>query len=385
MRSEKVVLPLLLFAAFLTFADRAVLPPLFTTVAVEFAVDPAVVAIAMTAYVAAYAIGQLGWGIASTRLGRIRVIVLALVVASLGQFGTAVAWDPVSLAVARIVAGAGFAAIVPAALVWIGDHLDLRSRGVAAANLAAALSLGMTAGTLGAAFAGDLGVWRLVPIGATVLGVVLAVLFARVREPAPAAPSQPVLAGFRVVLGDPWAVTVLALTLVEGALLVGVLSYLPLAAEQAGAGTLVAGLVTSVYGVAVIGWSLLVRVVVRRIGGSVMLGIAGAAILAGYALLAVRADAATVAVAALLLGLAWATGHIQLQVWMSDAVLRSRPIGMALFAVALFGGGAIGAGLGGLAVAGGRLGLLFAVAAVAGGAFMIAAPVSRAGYREREA
>ncbi|GAA2045908.1 MFS transporter [Agromyces tropicus] len=379
-----MVLPLLLAASFLTFTDRAELPPLFTTVADEFAVDAAVVTVAMTAYVAAYAVGQLGWGIAALRVGRVRLLVIALAAAAVGQLGTAIAWDPVSLTLARITAGAAFAAIVPAALVWIGDNLDLRSRGAAAANLAVALSLGMTAGTAVAALAGEWGAWRAVPASAALLAAVLAVLLARTGEPVRVGPGLPVLAGFRVVLGDPWVVAVLLLTAVEGALLVGVFSYLPVAAEHGGAGTLVAGLVTALYGVAVIGSSLVLRLVLHRVVPAAVLGIAGAAIVAGYSLLALRTDAVAVAIAAALLGLAWAAGHVQLQVWMTDAVARSRPIGAAVFALALFGGGAIGAWLGGFAVAGLRFGLLFGVSALGGAAFALAAAMSRSRYRERE-
>src|SRR5690606_2309906 len=69
-------------------------------------------------------------------------------------------------------------------------------------------------------------------------------------------------AALAAVLLRPWPVAVLVLVLVEGMLLLGVLTYLPALLQRAGMGTTLSGLVTAGYGLAV----MVATPLVKRLG-----------------------------------------------------------------------------------------------------------------------
>ena len=81
-----------------------------------------------------------------------------------------------------------------------------------------------------------------------------------------------------------------------------------------------------------------------------------------------------------LLGFSWAFGHTQAQVWMAEAVPRARQFAMALYAIAMFGGAAIGTALGAIALTGHSFVPLFAASIVLAVLFGIGAALLRRRY-----
>lgn len=374
---------LLIALAFLTFFDRALLPPLLPVIARDLGAGVNDIGNALIAYTIAYAAAQLLWSVVSIRVGRVRVLAISTGLSIVGIAVSALAIDATMLLVGRLIAGAALGATVPAVLTYFGDTLALKARAVAAANLAAGLSLGMTVGTITASMLGAWLDWRLAFGVAGLLAVVFTILLVRLPEP-DAAPSPRFWASMAALLRQPWVLAVLVLTVIEGALLVGVLSFLPTALIEQGAPVIVAGIATSVFGVAVIAFSQLLKPLLGRWTPTAVLLIGGLAATAAYALIAVRIDFVTVGIAAVLLGLGWAFAHTQMQTWMTDAAAAARPVGMSLFAVALFGGGSIGAAAGNAAVPGDDFGLLFAVSAACALVFAVSAAVLRNRYAPRE-
>lgn len=374
---------LLIALAFLTFFDRALLPPLLPVIARDLGAQVDDIGHALIAYTVAYAAAQLLWSVVSIRVGRVRVLAISTGLSIVGIAVSALAVDPTMLLMGRLIAGAALGATVPAVLTYFGDTLALKARAVAAANLAAGLSLGMTVGTIAASMLGAWLDWRLAFVAAGLLAIVFTVLLVRLPEPA-AQPSPLFWASLTTLLRQRWVLAVLALTLVEGALLVGVLSYLPTALIEQGAPLIVAGVATSVFGLAVIGFSQVLKPLLARWTPTVVLLVGGLAATAAYALIAVHIDFVTVGIAAVLLGLGWAFAHTQMQTWMTDAASAARPVGMSLFAVALFGGGSIGAAAGNAAVPGAHFGLLFSISAVSALIFAVSAAILRNRYAPRE-
>jgi predicted MFS family arabinose efflux permease len=375
---------ILLGAAFLTFFDRGLMPPMLTAIAEEWGVGVAEIGPALTGHVVAYGLVQLLWAMLSSRIGQLRMLRVSLALAVLGSIASALAFDPVSLTIARVVAGAGFGATVPAILVYFGETIPLARRGSAMANLATALALGMTAGTVAASLLAPLTSWRWAFAATAVLGLAVAALVWRLRAPDPALAPLSIARSLRVLLTDRWSVLVLTLAVFEGAVLVGMIAFLPIALESAGEDRALAGIVTSVFGVAVIVAAQIVKLVFVSTRPWVPLLVGGVTAVAGYTLLGVHVALATVVFASVVFGFAWATAHTQLQTWMTDAVSRARPVGAALFGMALFGGGAIGAWLGTVFAAAGQFGILFIVAAICGAVFTVTAAIGRARYPERE-
>ncbi|MER3386415.1 MAG: MFS transporter [Microcella pacifica] len=374
---------LLTALAFLTFFDRALLPPLLPVIARDLGASITEIGTALIAYTVAYAAAQLLWSVVSIRVGRVRVLAISTTLSIVGIALSAFAVDATMLTLGRLVAGASLGATVPAVLTYFGDTLTLRSRAVAAANLAAGLSLGMTVGTVVASMLGAWLDWRLAFGAAGFMAVVFSVLLLRLPEPESSF-SPRFWASIRELATRPWAWGVLALTFLEGALLVGVLSYLPTALIVQGAPVVTAGLATSVFGVAVILFSQLLKPLLGRWTPARVLLVGGMATVLAYALVAVQLTFVTVAIAAVLLGLGWAFAHTQMQTWMTDAAVGARPVGMSLFAVALFGGGSFGALGGNAAVPGDDFSMLFGLAALAALVFAVIAAHFRNRYTPRE-
>lgn len=282
-----------------------------------------------------------------------------------------------------MVAGAAFAATITTALIYYGDTLPIRQRAVATANLAAAISLGLAGGTLGAGAIAQWWGWRPVYIVVALAAFALSGLLARMPESI-GAPRERLIPSIRRLAANRWAVSILVFTAAEGVLLVGVFNYLAVALQAGGETVLAAGLATAAFGAAVVVISQLMKLVLARWPAWLLMGLAGAAIVGAYAVVAVEISPAAVTVAATLLGLAWALGHTTMQTWMTDAAADSRPIGMSLFSIALFAGASAGAAAGNAAAGAGRFSVLFAVSATGAVLYAVSTTVARGRYVVRE-
>jgi predicted MFS family arabinose efflux permease len=161
-------------------------------------------------------------------------------------------------------------------------------------------------------------------------------------------------------------VLVLILAFVEGAALTGTFTFVAPGVQHAtGAGAGLAGTVVAVYGVAVLGFSRIVRPLSARLRTPTLLAIGGVAGTAGFAVLAVQRSLPAAVVACVLLGAAWAFMHSTLQTWATSVAPKARAQVVPLFSACLFLGGSTGAVLGGLLAGGGHYGPLFAVSAAA--------------------
>jgi len=367
-------------AAFVSIVDRSVTPPLVPVIADDFATPVAQIGIALTLYSIAYAVFTLPWSILSTHWGRVRVLAVSTGIAALANAGTALSQDQLSFTVSRGISGAAFAATFTVVLVYFGDSMTMARRAVATANLAAAVALGLALGTLGAGAIAHWLNWRWVFAVVAIVSVLLVVLVLLLPEP-PHGAREGLVPSLARLVRTPWAIAVLGITLLEGVLLIGIYNYFPVALQETGTSVLVAGAVTAAFGASVIVVSQLMKLVLGRWPAWLLLLIAGVCVVGGYIALGLTVTPASVVVASVLLGIAWALGHTTIQTWMTDAAATARPIGMALFSIALFTGASIGAALGGAAADTGVFGTLFTAAAVASVVFTILATAGRARYR----
>jgi MFS family permease len=111
------------------------------------------------------------WGMLSDRLGRVRVMRLALLGVVVPGFLSALVLNLAALVVGRALAGGLFAAVIPAALVYIGDAVPISSRQKALADQLAASARATAIATAAAGLASHLGLWRLAfaaPVPSTV-------------------------------------------------------------------------------------------------------------------------------------------------------------------------------------------------------------------------
>lgn len=373
---------ILIVAAFVAMVDRAAMPPLVPVVAADLGSSIGAVGHSLTIYALAYAAFQLVWSTLSTRWGRIRVLTVSTAVSGVANVSSALAMDPVTYSIARGVSGAALAATITGVLIYFGDTLTMEQRAVAMANLAAAISLGLAAGTVAAGVIAQWWSWRWVYVGIAVACAALVGVLARLKEPQ-VGRSERLLVAIRLIAVNPWAMTILFFAVVEGVLLIGVFNYLPVALQAEGASVLAAGVVTAAFGVTVVVATQLMKLVLGHWPPWLLLLFAGLAMTAAYIALTVDVSLHSVLAGSGLLGLAWALGHTTIQTWMTDAVAETRATGMSFFSLALFVGASVGAALGGVAAAGGGFAALFVGSAAVSLFFAATSSVARAGYRIR--
>ena len=379
-------LRLLQLAAFFSSFDRFAVAPMLVTIAASLGASLSEVAATASLYYLLYGAMQPVWGMLSDRIGRVRVMRLTLYGATVAGVVSALAPNLGVLVAARALAGGLFAAVIPAALVYVGDTVGMDSRQKALADLMAASAVGTALATALGGLAAYLDAWRFAFAAPALAGGVLALLLARLPEPKDFAPEEregPLVQVGRV-LGRPWALAVVVIAAVEGAVILGCLTFLAPSLEIDGFSPAVAGLAVGLYGLAVLGWTRAVKRVSDRLGAAALILIGGGMLTLGYASGALGPPLVGVGIAAVLVGGGFAFMHSTLQTWATEVVPEARATVISLFAAALFVGSGVATTVAAPLAEGGSFGLLFAAAAVVAvplGLFAALARWRYAGYR----
>ncbi|MEJ3654707.1 MFS transporter [Actinomycetes bacterium KLBMP 9759] len=377
---ERGQLRLLQLSGLTSSCDRFAIAPLLVVIGLDFGASLAAVAGVASAYFLAYGLMQPVWGMISDRIGRVKVMRLSLLGAALAGAGSMLSPDLLTLGITRTVAGGCFAALIPTTLVYVGDVWAPQVRQRPLSDVLAASSAGVALATAGAGVLADVVGWRIVPAltgaAAAALWVALRWLPEPVREPATGNPVRSI----GRVLRTGWALIVYVLVLVEGALVLGVLTYLAPAVQSLGSSAAIAGLTAAAFGIGALLLSRLVRELVGRMSPAVLAAIGGAMLVAGWAVVAIAVTLPTIAVCGLLLGGSWAFLHTTLQSWATDVVPEERATAVALFAALLFLGSAVGTAAAGPLADAGAFRTLFVIAVAGSVPLAIAAAVARARY-----
>lgn len=376
-------LRLLQAAALTSTCDRFAIAPLLVVIALDLGASLAAVAGVASGYFLAYGLMQPVWGLISDRIGRVRVMRIALLGAAVSGVGSVLAPNLLVLGLTRAVAGGCFAALIPATLVYVGDAWPVAVRQRPLSDVLAASSLGVAAATAGAGLLADLVGWRAVPGVTAAAAVALWFALDRLPEPdrAPAAANP--WHSLRGVLRTPWALAVLALAFSEGIVVLGVLTFLAPAAQSLGTSATVAGLVAAGYGVGALAWSRLVRRLVGRVSPAGLAAIGGGFLVAAWIVPLVALNLMTITVAGLLVGGSWAFLHSTLQAWITEVVPGERASAVALFAASLFLGSAAGTALFAPLAEAGTYGLVFGLAVAASVPVALLSAAGRRAYARR--
>jgi predicted MFS family arabinose efflux permease len=357
---------LLQLAAFFSSFDRFVVAPMLVTIAAALGASLAESTATASLYYLLYGGMQPVWGMLSDRLGRVRVIRLTLFGAAVAGVLSAAAPNLTVLIAARALAGGLFAAVIPASLVYVGDTVGMDSRQKALADLMAASAVGTALATVLGGLAAYLDAWRLAFAAPAFASVALALLLTRLPEPKgfTSEDKERPLVQVGRVLGQPWAMAVIGIALVEGAVILGCLTFLAPSLESIGFSPAVAGLVVGLYGLAVLGWTRAVKLVANRLGASALILIGAGMLAFGYASSAVGQSLAGVSAAAIFVGGGFAFMHSTLQTWATEVVPEARATVISLFAAALFTGSGVAAIAAAPLAEAGSFRLLFALGAL---------------------
>ncbi|MDI6912281.1 MFS transporter [Nocardioides sp.] len=352
---------LLQLGALVSTLDRFALPPMLVAIAHDLGAPLSEIVTAAGAYFLVYGLSQPVWGTVSDRLGRVRTMRVTLLLAGVFTLVSALSWSPLSLGVTRGLAGGFFGAAYPSSLIYLGDTVPAASRQRDIARLMVGVAMGTALASVGAGVLADAVSWR---VAFVVTGVASLLMTWALRGlPEPEAHGRPASAmdGLRTIGGSRIALLMLLFAFTEGAVLLGALTLLPPAVENAGATAALAGGVTAVYGVSVFASSQLVGRLAATWHPWRLIAMGATAAVAGCGLLAVSQEPASAVVVALLLGLAWTSMHSSLQTWATEVLPGARATVVSFFAGSLFVGSALAAVLvAGLADAG-RYALIYAV------------------------
>jgi predicted MFS family arabinose efflux permease len=336
-------LRLLQVTAFTSVLDRFAMPPMLIAIAHDMDVPLTQIVQAAGAYFLAYGLMQPVWGIVSDYLGLVRIMRITLALAVVATMVSALTWTPLTLGVARGVAGACFSAAVPATLIYLGDTVPAAGRQRAITHLLAGVAVGTALASVGAGVIAQLLTWRVTFVTTGLLALLLVVALRHLPEPHRVRAHHNAFAPLVLVVRSGPARLVLLLAFVEGGILLGVLTLLPAAVEATGVSSGVAGAVTAVYGVAVLGFARVVGSLSRRMHTSRLISLGAGAALGGCVLLSISQVPVVAVVVAVLLGLAWAAMHSSLQTWATEVLPGARATVVSLFASALFIGSAVSA------------------------------------------
>ncbi|TMF95096.1 MAG: MFS transporter [Chloroflexi bacterium] len=266
-----------------------------------------------------------------------------------------------------------------------GGSLPLQSPAAGYRQRIGLCGAGTTAGTLGAGLTAHVFSWRfffLLP-GAIALGV--AIGLRGVPESLLTRSSHNPLKQVATVVRHGWAILVLALSVVNGAVMFGFVTYLAPALEANGQSPAIAGVVVASYGVSVLVCTRAFGYVAQRTPAALILAGGATMLLIGYAIAGATQTVVTILAASLLAGGAYAFMQSTFQTWATDVVPEARGTATALFATAIFTGAALAtSAVAGLASAN-RYSTLFMIAALVTLPVLIFGSLARWRYRGSDA
>ncbi|TQS42721.1 MFS transporter [Cryptosporangium phraense] len=361
--------------------DRFAMPAMLVAIARDIGSTLAPVVQAASLYFLAYGLMQPVWGVVSDRVGLVRTMRGALVVASIATGVSALVDGPVALAAARGLAGACFSAAIPAGLVYLGDTVPTEDRQREITNFMSGSAVGMALGASSAGVIAQLASWRVTFLITSAAALLLVIVLKRVPPPGVSRRDQRFRTAIRAVTRSRVTWLVLLLAFGDGFVLLGVLTLLPAAVEATGVGTALAGSVNGVYGLSVLLFARLAGALSSRLGRWQLpaLGAAGAGV--ACVVVAVSQVPAVAVVTAFMLGLAWAWLHSTMQTWATEVLPSARATVISLFAASLFLGSAIAALLAAAPAGNGQYRAIFAIAAAITVPLGVAAAVGRARTR----
>lgn len=351
-----------------------------------FAVSLAVAAQIITVFSVAYGVLQLAYGPLGDRHGKWRVIALAVLASAVTALACALAPDFASLLVARALAGATCAAIIPLSMAWIGDVVPYERRQPVLARFLTGQIAGMASGQWLGGVAADYLHWRAPFFLLAACFVVSGVLLWRNRGLAiGAAPATPrsgnLLREAGYVLGQPWARVVLVVVFLEGVTLYGPFAFLATHLHRnVDVSLAAAGAIVTTFALGGLSFALASRRLVPRLGESGLARGGGALILLGLAAAALSPTWWTAPLACMAAGLGFYMFHNTLQTNATQMAPQARGLAVSLFASAFFLGQTVGVAIASLGVD--RLGTTPVIGA--GGVAVLAIAFTFAVLRARE-
>ena len=344
-----VAIVLLSMAAFASAANMRVIDPLLVPLSLEFGVTVGTASIASTLFLLANGVFVLVHGPFGDRYGKMPVVALACLAAAACCALSALSVSLGMLAAARFLTGVTSSAIIPLAIAWLGDNVPYDRRQATLARFLTGQTLGlMTGAAMGGALGDWLG-WRAVFWVLAAIYVVAGVaLFAVMRARPGIGRAGQRTPGSMVgqmlgVLKRRWAVTVILVVALEGGVFWGAFTFVGADLHQRfGLGFAAVGLAVAAFGGGGFLYVTAAPVLVRLLGERGLVLGGGAGLGVAFALLALAPHIAVAFAAIVMIGITFYMLHNTLQTHGTQMAPEARGSALALFALCLFVGQAIG-------------------------------------------
>ena len=370
---------------FATALSTRAVDPLIPPIAESLNVDAAHAALLSTAFTLPFALVQPILGPVADAVGKVRMMMVCLVVIIVASAVCALATSFPLLLAARVVCGAATGGIFPVGMAIIADAVPVGERQV---GIARWLAIVISGNLLGSAFAGavgDLFGWRAVFWGVGLCGVAAFVnALVNLRGLASSSPTRLDFASipsrYLAVLSNPRAKFCFLAVFLEGVAVFGLFPFVALLLLAAGEPRAsIAGLVIAGFSIGGIAYSLAVTPLTRR-WKSTQLMIGGGTVAAGAFVVVALDPSWPVQLAAfIVMGIGFYLLHGCIQVEASELSVASRGTAMSLHAMFFFMGHSAGPVLYSL----GFTWLGSTASVLTGGALMLAAGLTCARYLRR--
>lgn len=343
---DRAALLALCAASFFSLMSMRLCDPLLPAFSDQFGISIGQAALSVSSFAIAYGLLQLAFGPMGDRYGKFRVIACAVTACTVGNAVAAASQDWTLLVVARTLAGATAAGIVPLTLAWVGDAVDYERRQEVLSYVMSATVIGIAGGQWTAGLMAETVGWRwafvLLAIAFALLGGGMLRMSAR-RPHVVQAERQTFVQGMRSVLALRWARWILALTLVEGALAFAIMTFIPAYLySRFGLSLKVAAAVAMLFALGGLLYASQARRLVAALGETGLS--AGGALLLGAGLLALLYLPAWqwAPPVCLLAGMGFTMLHATLQTHATQMAPATRGTATALFGACIFLGQSLG-------------------------------------------
>lgn len=344
-----IAIVLLSVAAFASAANMRVIDPLLVQLSASFGVTVGAASIAATAFLFANGVFVLVHGPFGDRYGKMPVVAIACIGAALCCMLSAASASLGMLTLARFLTGVTGSAIIPLAIAWVGDNVSYEKRQATLARFLTGQTLGlMTGSALGGALGDWLGwrsvFWVLAAIYILAGGALFAVMRARPDIARPGERAAGSMIGQMVrVIRRPWALTVILVVALEGGVFWGAFTFVGADLHQRfDLGFAAIGLAVAAFGAGGFLYVMVAPHLVRILGERGLCTWGGAGLGIAFAAMALAPTAEVEFAAIVLSGVSFYMFHNTLQTNGTQMAPEARGAGMALFALCLFVGQAIG-------------------------------------------
>jgi len=363
LKASTSALVLVGFAAFASMMSMRACDSILPLLAKEFAVSPGVAAQTMSAFAIAYGALQFFYGPLGDRLGKLRVMSVAVAVCALANLMTAISPSLELMTLGRAAAGIGGAGIIPLSIALVGDSFEYEHRQQALSRLMIVTITGLIAGQWIGGLIAEWAGWRALFLGlaAGFLAIALPLRWVtrdQSRRSAPlsdmpdpgnpgkSSPSTPhpnMVRQIQRLIRLRWARRVLAVVAIEGGFAFATLSFIPVFLhDEFGLSITWAGAVMALFGLGGLVYTGFSKALIRHLGERGMAIVGGCAVGAAMGFVAFGPRWEWAAAGCLLGGGGLYMMHNTLQANASQLLPQIRGTSVSLFAACFFIGQSVG-------------------------------------------